>query len=418
VSRRVVVVGAGVAGLSAAFAARKRGIDVTIVSAGAGASALGSGAVDDQPWEAWFSAARALGEPLRARALGDDVRAFSDALGIWDLPPADGPAPLVATAAGRVRPARGRDRGLLDVGSYRQTTVLVPRAPRAGWDADAIAATLESEFLSRRAELRFLPVDAPILRFVDEARISDVDLAMRHDEPSRLSWLGDRLREMLTNTRRACSTTVSAVLLGPWLGADHERATTLSSRVGVPVGEVLVGVGSAAGLRFEAARQRLLEQLSVQLVNGRVTMLRRVRERMEVVVAEDDATLVADAVVLATGGIAAGSIMYSPPDQRAGEDVPTTISPSFSYGIETIGVPITLALGSDRIDAGGSIFGPALDTSAWPSRARVGALELVGIEASGGRVCQDVFAAGDVVAGKRRTVLEAVAMGLRAGQTV
>ncbi|MBK9261371.1 MAG: hypothetical protein IPM54_16400 [Polyangiaceae bacterium] len=410
------MVGAGVAGLSAAFAARKRGLDVTVVSAGAGASALGGGAVDDVQWEAWLSAARTLGEPLRTRALADDVRAFSDALGLWDLPAADVPASIVATAAGRLRPARGRDRGLLDLGSLGQTTVLVPRAPRAGWDADALASTLESEFLARRAGMRFLPVDAPVLRFVDEARISDADLAMRHDEPARLGWLADRLRELVADARRHAS--VSAVLLGSWLGADRERATELSSHVGVPVGEVLVGVGSPAGLRFEAAQRRLLERLAVKVVAGRVAVLRRAGERFELMLVDDDASVVADAVVLAMGGIAAGAIVYSPPEQRAGEDLPSEVSPSFALAIDTTDVPIRLAAGSDRIDAGGSIFGPALDTTAWPSGMRPSALESVGIVAPDGVVWPGIRAAGDVVAGKRRTVLEAVVSGLRAGQTV
>lgn len=415
-NRHVVVIGAGIAGLSAAFAARARGIHVTIVSATVGATALGCGAVDDLPWEAWFSAARTLGEPLRLRAISDDVRAFSDALGLWDLPAVDASAPLVATAAGRLRPARGRDKGLLDVGSLGKTTVLVPRASRAGWDADILAATLESEWLAKQADLRFLPVDAPILRFTDEARIPDADLAMRHDEPARLEWLTERLRVMVSDARRSSS--ISAVLLGSWLGVKQERATELSARVGVPVGEVLIGVGSSAGLRFETAAQKFLERFSIKFVSDRVTTLRRSSERFELGLANAEASVVADAVVLATGGVAVGSIVYSPPDLLAGEHTPPRVDPAFSFAIQTPDVPITLGTGSVRIDAGSSIFGPSLDASAWPTGVRPSLLESVGIEAPDGKVCPGIYAAGDIVAGQRRTMLDAVAAGLRAGRLV
>lgn len=416
-SRHVVIIGAGVAGLSAAFAARARGIAVTIVSATVGASALSSGAVDDLPWEAWFSAARTLGEPLRLRAVSDDVRAFSDALGLWDLPAVDAHAPLVATAAGRLRPARGRDKALLDLGSFGKTTVLVPRIDRAGWDADGLAATLESEWLAKQAGLRFLPVDAPVLRFIEEARFPDADLAMRHDEPARIEWLAERLRVMVNDASRG-SSSISAVLLGSWLGMKHERATELSSRVGVPVGEVLVGVGSSAGLRFEAAAQRLLARLAVEFVSDRVTTIRRSGERFELELATSASHVVADAVVIATGGVAAGSIVYSPPDLLAGEDTPPHIEPSFSFAIQTPDTPISLGCGSGRIDAGSSVFGPALDSTAWPTGGRPSTLESVGIEAPDGKVCPGICAAGDVVAGKRRTMLDAVTAGLRAGRMV
>jgi glycerol-3-phosphate dehydrogenase subunit B len=416
VKRHVVIIGAGVAGLSAAFAARERGVDVTLVSAGAGASALGNGAIDDMPWEAWLSATRTLDESLRLRAVPEDVRAFVTALGLWDLPDVDNHAPVVATAAGRLRPARGRDRGLLDLGSFRQTTVLVPRLPRAGWDADALAATLESEWLARRALLRFLPVDAPILRFTQEARISDIDLAMRHDEPAHVVWLGERLRELVERVHTT-SSPVGAVLLGSWLGVKQERATELSSRVGVPVGEVLVGVGSSAGLRFELAVQHFLDRLGLTFREERVVSLAREDERFEVVLT-DDSRIKADGVVLAMGGLASGGIVYSPPDLHAGEHMPDNINPSCRLGISSdVPMPLAWATGQ-HLDAGSSVFGPSLDTTAWPSGSRPSTLETVGIEASNGQVCPGIFAAGDLLAGKRRTMIEAIASGLRAGRMV
>ncbi len=414
-SRRVVIVGGGIAGLSAAYAARARGARVTIVSAGVGSSALCGGVVDDLPWETWYSAARTLGEPLRLRPLSDDVLAFCDAFGLWDVPRGESHVPIVATAAGRLRPARGRDPGLLDLGALRQTTVLVPRLARANWDADTLCATFESEWLAKNAQLRFLPVDAPVLRFTEETRISDADLASRHDEPARLAWLAERLSALVADMRR--TTNVSAVLLGSWLGMKRERASELSARVGVPVGEVLVGVGSSAGLRFEAAVETFVQKQSLDVVTDRVIRVRRADDRIHVELA-GKTELTADVLVLALGGVASGGLVYVPPDLEAGEHMPERIDEPFSFGVPTVDFDVPLAVDGLRVDAGSSVFGPPLDTTAWPSGQRASTLESVGVLAQGDLVCPGVYAAGDIVAGKRRTMLEAIASGLRVGRMV
>ena len=139
----VIIVGAGIAGLAAAWSARRAGREVTLVSAHAGATALSGGAVDEVPWEHLLRATRLLGEAGEARPLAPEVTAFVDDLKLWDVP-ADRPVWL-ATLAGRVRPARGRDRSLLDLGPLAGRAVLLPRAERAAWDADAIAAALSAD---------------------------------------------------------------------------------------------------------------------------------------------------------------------------------------------------------------------------------------------------------------------------------
>jgi len=428
-SGRVVVIGAGVAGLAAAWSARRAGREVTLVSTGAGASALGGGAVDDVPWDQLLRAGRVLGDlaPSAARPLSPETEAFVSDLGLWEVPATE--RSWVATVAGRLRPARGRDRALLDLGRLEGALVILPRADRAGWDADAIAAALSGASFARARSLAFRAVDVPVLRFEDEHRVADADLAARHDDEARLGWLAGQLRAGLAAVegRRA-----GAILLGPWLGMLAPRAPALSAAVGLPCGEALVGAGSPAGLRFEAARDRLLDAIGVERVRRRAI---RVAAREGGAVAEgalavslaghdggdphtpgpagDEAALFADTVVLAIGGLAAGGVVYAPPEREARTELPPGGKVPFALSLEA---PVVLSAGGpEPMGIVASMHGPELDVRAWPLPGRESALERVGVRCAGMRAGDRIYAAGDVVAGRPRTVLEAVAGGLAAG---
>ncbi|WP_434044473.1 MULTISPECIES: FAD-binding protein [Sorangium] len=414
-ARSILVIGAGVAGLAAAWTARRRGARVTVISAGVGETALAGGAVDDAPWEQVERAARLLGSDLPAGDLAPAARQFAAELGLWDLP--QGAAARLATVAGRIRPARGRDRALLDLGPLRRTRVLIPRAARGMWDADALAEALSDEPFARARGLRFLPVDAPVLRFDDERRIADGDLAARHDDPARLSWLLERLHQALERAGGA-----GAILLGPWLGARAPRAEALSARLGVPVGEALSGAGSPAGLRFEAARDALLAAIGATHRHGRVRAVSvggdgrggtgDPGDGVLVHVDGEDVPLAADAVILAIGGLAGGGVAYAPPERSAGPDLPARGAVPFAL---SIAAPVTMGDERGAIGVVSSMHGPELDVVAWPRGDRPGALEAVGVRCEGVRAAPGILAAGATIAGRARTVLDAVITGLRAG---
>lgn len=408
---RILVIGAGVAGLAAAFSARRKGYEVVVVSKGSGASALGGGAVDDVPWEELFRAARVVGKPIGLGSLDPEVLAFSEALGLWDLPAEGAPPPFVATIAGRVRPCRGHDSALLDVGSLRDGCVLLPRVDRAAWDADAIARTLSDEPIAKHNHLKFVAVDAPVLRFTEEACFPDGDLAVRHDEPARIAWLAERLREAVAR-KTSSSLPVVGVLLGSWLGAQKARAKELSTLVGLPVGEALVGVGSSAGLRFEAARKRMLDALRVEVIEDHARSIVVSGDAVKVGLSRSDTLLSGDFVVLATGGVVSGGIVYAPPEHAAGDDLPPRGAVPYALSVDA---PVALGASSGRMDVVASIHGPELDTSTWSRDARPSVLEDIGVLAPKGIAARLVLAAGDVVAGKPRTLLEAVISGLHAG---
>lgn len=423
----VLVIGDGVAGTAAAWRAAREGAAVTLVAGGAGASLLAPGAVDDRPWESVARAARALGAEMRARALDDGLTAFAEALDLWRLPREGEPLPLLATMAGCLRPARGHDRALLDLGALAGATIAVPRADRVGWDADALAAAWGDDPFARRLEIRFVPLHVSLLRFADEQRISDADLAARHDDSARLGWFADRLRESFARAGK----TPRAVLLGPWLGLDSPAASALAERLGIAAGEALAGAGSPAGLRLARARDRLLAGTTIRRVHARVRTLtlglepkrgeakRGEDRRPSLLVEGDDDALRADRVVLACGGLVGGGLRYDPLDIHAGADVPESNAPPFRFSFELVptsaGRPY-FAAGGARIGIASSMFGLDLDLSAWPSPGRPGLLESVGVACDeAGIAAPALAAAGDAVADRPRTMLIAIESGLRAG---
>jgi glycerol-3-phosphate dehydrogenase subunit B len=408
VARAIVVIGGGVAGLAAAWAAARLGARVTVVDDGIGASALGGGAIDETGWERIAAAGRVLGQRLLAPAVDADVDGFVRALGLWTLARQTAPVPRLVTMAGRIRPARGHDRALLDVSDLEGRTVVIPRLARPGWDADALAAMLADDPFAREGQIAFEAIDASVLRHEDERRAADGDLALYHDRPERLDWLGDRLRDAL----RRGNGRAGAVLLGPWLGATAPRAAALTERIGVKVGEALVGVGGPAGLRYEAARARLLESIGATFVVDRAAAVRANRRGVTVRLERGEA-LSADAAVVAVGGMAGGGIVYAPPEHAAGFDLPVHGAVPFHLSVDA---QLELGLGDGAMGPVSSLHGPDFDATAWPVGNRSGALELVGVRAPSDPTGR-VIPAGDVVAGRPRTILTALASGLSAGRS-
>lgn len=406
-SARVVVVGSGYAGLAAAWAASRVGAKVTMLLGSAGASSLGSGAVDDVYWDARVRAAEIAPSALSAPELGEDVRALFDALGGHRIAAAGTPLALLATTAGVLRVACGHDEALLDVRGVAGRTVLLPRVDRAGWDADALARCFEAS-PDKPEGTRFVACDAPILRFADEERACDADLAARHDDDARLEWLARGLAGVVGDRRGRI-----AFLLGPWLGLSSARARALSDKVGEPVGEVLSSTAGVAGLRFDAARDALLDKLGARTVVARATRVSPSEQRFAITTTGDPARVDGDAIVVATGGLAAGGLTFSPGDARAGAEGATRVGAAFVLSVEVPGARVT-----DGCDTGApsTTHGLVLDDALWPRGAGSSVLERPGLlVGSAGRIGRGIFAAGDVVANRHRTVLQAIAAGIAAG---
>lgn len=388
---RVAILGAGLAGVAAAWAARRAGADVTVFDGGPGSSALSCGAVDDAPWE---SAAAPWPQ------LTGDVAAFVDVLGL--LAVGEGPA-RVATRAGVLRPARGRDRSLLDVAGLADATVAVARVRRPSWDATLLARGLADEPWARAHRVRFVPVDVDALRHDDEHTLPDVDLAARHDDPERAAWLARSLRKARERDP------FDAVLFGPWLGARTTAAEAVTTALGAPVGETTSGPGGSAGARL-ASRLRALATENARVVRG--TRRLDVDEGVPRVIGPDGEEPF-DAAVLAVGGaISAGVTLVRSDPTVVGGTPPRFAFPACDDAILAWGRDDECAAWAAETPLpplGWTVDGPSPLERAGVLHARLHLLP------ASRKPEPRVLVAGDAAFGTPRTLLSAIRSGLEAG---
>ena len=373
---KLLVLGAGFAGISAAFSGARAGASLCVVHHGAGASALYAGAVDGAPTPDGPAQAALLTElgPLLGLRLGTN-----------------GPA-IIATREGVVRRAAGADAAVLDLAPLAGKRVGVVDVPRDDWDGPLLVRSFADSDWARSTGTRFELVPLDLLEKSSQRRVSPYDFATSFERPERPAWLSEVLK---------AHAGTDAWLFGPWLGVKRELARELTTSVGVPVGEVTSPPGGVAGARFEARRDALLLSLGADVVTERATGVHTGGAGV-VVTLEGGRQLEADALVVAVGGVVSGAI------RLAG-----ALSGAEPAGFELAlsGLPLVQARGQLRRPVS-SLFGVDL-----AARGRV-LLEHVGLGVSAnGEVVGEprVFAAGDLLAPQPPSVGHALLSGLRAG---
>lgn len=399
--RRVLVIGAGAAGASAAIAASRAGAEVTIADGGPASSALMSGAVDLLPWERADSLSAALPE-------GALWREALEAFRLWCVSDS---RTLLASTAGCLRSSRGRDRALLDLEPLRGGRVAVPRTGRTSFDAALLVRGWNADPLANSLGLRFHLIDCEGLLSPGELALSDTDLARGFDELERVRAAAALLREAAAG--------FAAVLLGPWLGVETDAAAALGRAIGMPVGETLSMLSGPAGARFERRRDLVLASLGARRIEGAVASLERPRAWRARL--QDGAVVEADAVVVAVGGMIGGGITLAPAESEESDEFPAAPRPPFVLSVQCD--DLHMRTGAVRVEVPGSLQGPNLEEYAWPvvpeQRAvfeRVGIAHdaLRAVDSTGRAVC-GCFVAGAAAADLPHTVLAAIDSGARAG---
>ncbi|HEX3773719.1 MAG TPA: FAD-binding protein [Polyangiaceae bacterium] len=376
----IAVIGAGCAGLAAAHELAQLGERATVFHRAAGASALYSGALDFELWDR----ARELSPP------SSELAQFVAALGVWEL---GSNATRVATLEGNVRPARGRDRALLDLEACAGKRVAVVDLERDDWDARLLARSFAESAWAKQSGTKFQAVRVRALKNSFERRISPYDFAAAQDAPERFSFLLDALQRSEEKP--------DAWLFGPWLGIERTLSVELGASLHALVGETTSAPGGAAGARFERARDRLLAQVAdVKRENLARIEPGASRYRIET---EEGAVHEFEAVVLATGGMVAGGIALQRSFERRGG---TGFRLSFD-------APLAIELGAEIVEGVSS-----LANLEFVERGLSALLE-VGIavdERGAARGNPGLFVAGDAMAGRPRAALAAAQSGIAAAR--
>jgi glycerol-3-phosphate dehydrogenase subunit B len=404
----VLVVGAGVAGLAAALAARDAGARVTVLDAHAGASALAGGAWDvaSDPAaspEDVFRPTRTLREALLTRARDDVHHPYAKlgaglveavrasharvlaALAIYRPLDLDGHGVLLATDLGLPRRAATAQHAILDLGESPHDGIWVgvfpgPRQGESHFVAASLADLAAHAGDSRRFEA--LPI-------TPAAHASDTlphlhERAASADTDAGLARLLDALGASLGGRREG------ALLVPAMLGVTRDDvAARLRAHLGIPVGEVVAPLAGPQGLRLVRRVDAALREAGCTRRSARVRAIEP-RGGGTIVTLEDGETLRGKAVILATGKHVSGGLVV-----RGGE----LVEPLAGLPVVVDGRVLPLASSSAGRDTAG-LFGTSPFRASPASRAGVATDDAhLALDRDGRPRAPDLYACGALLTG-------------------
>jgi glycerol-3-phosphate dehydrogenase subunit B len=312
---RVLVVGAGLAGLACALRLADEGAPVTVIAAGAGSLQLGGATIDvlgytpglvARPLDAIGSLAAEHPYSLLGRdRVAGSARWLAERLPALDLRGSGDENLLLATALGAVRPTAVAP-GAIAAGDLRAGGPVVfasVRALRDFFPALVAANVAAADVVS--VETRFAEAQVDVR---GDADASSLALARALEQPDERARIAAALRSAIGNADGA------RVGLPAALGIDHhaEVAAAVADALGAEVFEVPTAPPSVAGIRlYRALLAELRSRRARVIVGSTVVSATRSGARvsaLEVKVSGRIRSFPADAVVLATGGIATGGI--------------------------------------------------------------------------------------------------------------
>ena len=312
---RVLVVGAGLAGLACALRLADEGAPVTLIATGAGSLQLGGATIDvlgynpalvSRPLEAIGALAPEHPYSLLGRdRVTASARWLAERLPALDMRGSGDENLLLATALGAVRPTAVAPAAIA-AGDLRAGGAVVFASVHALRDffpalvAANVAAAAVVSVQTRSAEAT---VDVR-----GDADASSLGLARALEQPDQRARVAAALRSAIGTADGA------RVGLPAALGIDRHAEVTaaLSDALGAEVFEVPTAPPSVAGIRLYRALLAELQSRRVRIIVGS-TAVAAARDgarvtALEVKVSGRTRTFPAEAIVLATGGIATGGI--------------------------------------------------------------------------------------------------------------
>ena len=319
VSRRIVVVGAGLAGLVAAIRLAREGMQVSVVARGAGSLHLSPGTLDVLGYDpdpvasprdalAAFIAARP-DHPYATLAphLEESIAWFREVVPAMRIEGGLDRNMLLPSAIGVPRPTAFAPAAIAagDLSAIRRVAV-VGFHPLKDFFPRLLAENLSRSALPGGASVEARPIDLTVSPRPGRADVGGPVYARAFDEPDFRARMADALRVRIEAGEH--------VALPAIVGMRHagEAWDDLRERLGAPVFEIPTLPPSVPGMRlqhellnaFAAAGGRLVlgpTAVGCESGGGRLTAIvvrDAVRER----------AISADAVVLATGGFSAGGL--------------------------------------------------------------------------------------------------------------
>jgi hypothetical protein len=252
-------------------------------------------------------------------------------------------------------------------------------------------AGLVASSWARLTRTQFRPLGVVLPEGESLSCLPEGELAAKADDPAWANTLGDALG--------AAGDGEGAAPVCPWLGLLPGSAERVRARARRAIGETLSAPGGPAGFRFESARDAWLGRSRVRVQRGMAERVLPTPDGFEVA---PFAGRFSD-VVLALGGGRGGGIRFLAGPVPAGR--------SFAL---SLAAPLTLRLGGREVTLESGLLGADLQ-----SLGR-SALEHVGLLVDDDQLTQapGLFAAGDLVADRPRTALEAIYAGISAARGV
>ncbi|MEZ0314337.1 MAG: FAD-binding protein [Myxococcota bacterium] len=319
----LLIIGGGLAGVTAALEARARGARVALAQRSWGATAMSTGALDiafapGSPSEPTVTrsveghvhaiAASRARHPYAVMGSSNTLVAIAD--GMKHLVAALEPAGLTPRALEAIQPNQPYVSSLGAL--VPAATALASHAPVSSgamacvqlagdlhFDAKHVAKAAVHD--GRATWGRSLTIEPITLRF--DGRLPPIGLAQRLDDLGTVHELATELKSAVRGA--------AAVILPPVLGLTRHRETlaTIQDAVGVPVIEALAHLPSVPGVRLQRALDQALRAAGVVLV-GEVVAAETSGNRVDAVQGKGGERLPAKAFVLASGRFIAGGVVF------------------------------------------------------------------------------------------------------------